>query len=91
MDQSKRKLLIGSLFGAVVLAAALPSACAMRAMRRGTGNPLGKAPTRPSGSAKPMLEDDIAPVLARLDQWYAAHLPAGDAREGWKAHMRRGC
>jgi cell wall assembly regulator SMI1 len=32
-------------------------------------------PKRPQGAAKPLLEEDIAPVLARLDAWYAAHLP----------------
>ena len=46
-------------------------------------------PKRPTGKARPMLEEDIAPVLARLDAWYAAHLPpdkyvfnppAGDAQ-----------
>lgn len=32
-------------------------------------------PKRPAGNAKPMLEEDITPVLARLDAWYAANLP----------------
>lgn len=32
-------------------------------------------PERPAGDAKPMLEEDITPVLARLDAWYAANLP----------------
>lgn len=32
-------------------------------------------PKRPRGEPKPLLDDDIAPVLARLDAWYAAHLP----------------
>lgn len=32
-------------------------------------------PKRPPGEPKPLLEEDIAPVLARLDEWYAAHLP----------------
>ena len=34
------------------------------------------APERPSGVPEPMLEEDIAPVLAWLDTWYAANLPA---------------
>ena len=38
--------------------------------------PQNAHPQRPSGNAKPLLEEDIAPVLARLDTWYAAHLPA---------------
>lgn len=33
-------------------------------------------PTRPPGQAKPLIDEDIAPVLARLDAWYAAHLPS---------------
>lgn len=37
----------------------------------------GSAPKRPPGQPKPLLEEDIAPVLARLDAWYAAHLPQG--------------
>lgn len=32
-------------------------------------------PTRPPGQAKPLIEEDISPVLVRLDAWYAAHLP----------------
>ena len=32
-------------------------------------------PKRPPGEPKPLLEEDITPVLARLDAWYAAHLP----------------
>lgn len=32
-------------------------------------------PVRPPGHPKPPLEEDIMPVLARLDAWYAAHLP----------------
>lgn len=33
------------------------------------------SPKRPLGQPKPLLEEDIAPVLARLDMWYAANLP----------------
>lgn len=32
-------------------------------------------PKRPLGQAKPLLEEDIAPALARLDAWYSTHLP----------------
>ena len=32
-------------------------------------------PTRPPGQPKPLLDEDIASVLARLDAWYAKHLP----------------
>lgn len=31
-------------------------------------------PERPSGQAKPLVDEDISPVLARLDAWYSAHL-----------------
>ncbi len=37
-------------------------------------------PQRPAGKAKPMLDEDIAPVLARLDAWYAANLPVNRYR-----------
>ena len=33
------------------------------------------APKRPPGDPKRLLDEDILPVLARLDAWYAAHLP----------------
>jgi cell wall assembly regulator SMI1 len=33
-----------------------------------------RPPTRPTGQAKPLVEEDISPVLKRLDVWYAAHL-----------------
>lgn len=75
MDQSRRNLLIaGSIFGALALSALLPSACAMRQMRKKPATP--SIPKRPDGTAKPMLEEDIAAVLARLDAWYTANLPA---------------
>jgi cell wall assembly regulator SMI1 len=73
MDRTRRNLLIGSILGACALGGLLPTACAM--------HELGKRPTtngfaeRPEGEAKPMLVEDIAPVLARLDSWYAANLP----------------
>lgn len=31
-------------------------------------------PQRPAGTPKPMLEEDLAPVIARLDKWFADHL-----------------
>lgn len=33
-----------------------------------------RPPKRPPGRPKPLLDEDIAPVLARLDAWYSAHL-----------------
>ena len=74
MESTRRNLLIGSILGAFAIGG-LPSACALRQM---AGNPATKHSMRkrPEGKAKPMLEEDIAPVLARLDAWYAANLPA---------------
>lgn len=37
-------------------------------------------PARPPDGPKPLLNEDITPVLARLDAWYAAHLPADEYR-----------
>jgi cell wall assembly regulator SMI1 len=76
MDQSKRNLLVGSLFGAIALGALLPSACAMRRIGQEPAKSPRSTPMRPDGEARPMLEEDITPVLARLDAWYAANLPA---------------
>lgn len=76
MDQTRRNLLIGgSVLGACVIGGLLPTACAMRQIAMGPARPMGSLPKRPAGEAKPMLDEDIAPVLARLDAWYAAHLP----------------
>jgi hypothetical protein len=47
----------------------------MLQINRKPANPMNGVPKRPAGEPKPMLEEDIAPVLARLDAWYAAHLP----------------
>lgn len=72
MDQGRRNVLItGSLAGGLTLAGLLPAMCAKDQNMRKNG-----PPTRPPGDPKPLLEEDIAPVLARLDAWYAAHLPS---------------
>lgn len=77
MNQTRRNLLIGgSLFGVSVSGGLLPSACALRQLSRRSMQPTGVPQKRPWGEAKPMLDEDIAPVLARLDAWYAANLPA---------------
>jgi cell wall assembly regulator SMI1 len=75
MDPNRRNLLIGSILGSFAIGGLLPSACALRKMagKPATKNSIRK---RPDGKAKPMLEENIAPVLARLDAWYAAHLSA---------------
>lgn len=70
MDAARRHLLMGgSLVGALALAGLLPSTCAQRT------SAMNRPPKRPQGRPKPLLNEDIAPVLARLDAWYAAHLP----------------
>lgn len=77
MDNTRRNLLIGgSIFGACALGGLLPSACAMLQINRKPAMSVGGIPKRPEGEAKPMLEEDIAPVLARLDAWYGANLAA---------------
>lgn len=37
--------------------------------------PMSNTPARPEGEPKRQVDEDIAPVLARLDRWYAANLP----------------
>lgn len=77
MDRSRRNLLIsGSIFGACAIGGLLPSVCAMRQLTRKPAMSPNAIPKRPEGEAKPMLDEDIAPVLARLDAWYAVHLAA---------------
>ena len=76
MDPTRRNLVVGgSLVGAMAVAGLLPAMCARQQITRGSGIPANSPPARPAGQAKPLLEEDIAPVLARLDAWYAAHLP----------------
>ena len=75
MDRNRRNVMIGGSFvGALALAGLLPAMCVKRQVERKSmaeNNP----PKRPPGEPKPLLEEDITPVLARLDAWYAAHLP----------------
>ena len=77
MDPTRRKLVIGSsIFGACALGGLLPSVCAMRQITKKPDTATTGIPKRPEGNAKAMLDEDIAPVLGRLDAWYAAHLAA---------------
>lgn len=77
MDPTRRNLIIGgSILGVCTVGVLLPSACAMRQINRKPAVTMNNIPQRPEGEAKPKLEEDIAPLLARLDAWYAAHLPA---------------
>lgn len=76
MDRNRRKLLIGvSLAGALGVAGMLPATCARQQRRTKSAMPQKGSPKRPPGQPKPLIDEDIAPVLARLDAWYAAHLP----------------
>jgi len=75
MDQARRNLLIGgSIFGVCAVGGLLPSFCARRQINSGPSKPMNSIPKRPNGKAKSMLEEDIAPVLARLDAWFADNL-----------------
>jgi cell wall assembly regulator SMI1 len=77
VDRKRRNLLIGgSVLSAFAIGGLAPSACAFRRLTRSPTIPANSAPKRPPGEAKPMLQESIAPVLARLDAWYAAHLSA---------------
>ena len=59
--------------GSFVWLSLLAAACTRRSEHHASSR---WPPRRPSGKPKPLLEDDIAPQLARLDAWYASHLPA---------------
>ncbi len=74
MDHSRRNLLVGTcLIGAVGIAGFLPRCAVQQGRKPAIAD--GHAPKRPPGQPKPLLDEDVAPVLARLDAWYAAHLP----------------
>jgi cell wall assembly regulator SMI1 len=76
IDRTRRNLLIGASFvGALTVAGLLPATCAMQQRRRKSAMAENGPHKRPPGEPKPLLEEDIAPVLARLDAWYAVHLP----------------
>ena len=81
MDLTRRKTLIdGAGWGALALAGLLPASCAKEGGRKDRPSERDWPPKRPPGVPKPMVQEDIAPVLARLDAWYAAHLPADRCR-----------
>lgn len=92
MDQRRRNLLIGgSLAVSAIAGGAGPTMCAWTQIgQRNAGNGA-QARRRPPGTPAPLLDEDIAPQLARLDAWYARHLradkyrfnpPASDAEIG---------
>lgn len=74
-DPTRRNLLIGgSIVGVLALGGLLPSACAISKFNQGRKLSMSDTPTRPAGQPLPLLDEDIAPVLVRLDGWYAANL-----------------
>ncbi|MGQ2941573.1 MAG: SMI1/KNR4 family protein [Blastomonas fulva] len=76
MDRTRRNLLIGGLaVGMLALGGLLREAIGTRRHNRRIMTEMTDIPERPAGNPKPMLEEDIAPVLARLDAWFAANLP----------------
>ena len=70
MDQTRRNLLIATGVAGAAIAGLIPARCA-----KNSGIADKSPPRRPPGQPRPMLEEDVATVLARLDAWYAAHLP----------------
>lgn len=81
MDSRRRNLLIGgTILGALAIGGLLPRACATRRNTTEPTKPMSNVPKRPKGEAKPALDEDITPILARLDAWYAAHLAADKYR-----------
>lgn len=76
MNWSRRKLLVGaSLAGALAVGGLLPATCARQQRSKKSAMPENAPPKRPPGEPKALLEENIAPVLERLNAWYAAHLP----------------
>ena len=81
MNPTRRTLLIGgSILGVCAAGGLLPTACAMRQIKKGTVASMNEHPQRPQGKAKPMLEEDIAPVLARLDRATCESVAAVEAK-----------
>lgn len=85
MDSTRRNVLIGgATLGGLTLSGLLTRSCAKNPPATPPG---GQVPSRPPGQPRPVAEEDIAPTLARLDAWFAAHLtkeykfnsPASDA------------
>lgn len=80
-DRTRRNLLIGgSVLGAFAVAGLLPVACAVVQGGGKFAVPHTSPPVRPQGQPKPLLDEDIAQVLARLDAWYAANLTDDEYR-----------
>lgn len=81
MDQRRRNLLIGgTILATAIVGATGPTMCAWSRMRRDGPMPSPAPPERPLGNPAPPLQEDIGPVLARLDAWYSEHLRADKYR-----------
>ena len=77
MNRARRNLILGgSCFGGLVVAGLFPATCNRNQAGKDPAVPGGDSTRRPPGEPKPLIEEDIAPVLARLDKWFAEHLPA---------------
>ncbi len=73
MNTTRRTALLGgAIVGGGLISGLGPALCSMANQPDYTKG--GPAPQRPAGQARAMLDEDIAPVLQRLDTWYAAHL-----------------
>ena len=76
MDRTRRNLMVGAALAALAAGVFGPTFCAKRQIATRPRLPEGRPPPpRPPGQPKPLLEEDLAPVLSRLDAWYATHLP----------------
>lgn len=62
----------------MTLAGLLPATCSRQKGKTKSAMNDEDSIKRPPGRPKPLLEEDIAPVIARLDAWYAAHLSPDD-------------
>jgi cell wall assembly regulator SMI1 len=74
MHRTRRTVLtISTCFGAATIVAMLPASC-WRPNGRTSRFVEKSSTTRPAGKPKPLIEEDIRPVIARLDTWFSTHL-----------------
>lgn len=64
----------GAVLGVFAAAGLLPDGCSSGPIGNRGEQAKNKTPARPRGNPAPLLDEDIAPILARLDAWYAANL-----------------
>lgn len=97
MDAGRRGLVLGgTILAGAIASGLLPTMCSMVSNQGMTGLNRNAAPQRPPGNPAPPLDEDIAPIIARLEAWYAAHLrpdkytfnpPASEAEIGRLADL----